>query len=123
VLLLSVGLPLLAWRLTMVAPQSQVQRQASALNPARPAYTLVRSQALPASMVFSTRPESIPTLSSSQGMVAYVETGTQGHLFREVTDDQLLALFHGQTVALVRAAPDQAELLFLEEKPKHAAPE
>ena len=79
----------------------------------RPALHIVSSQPLPASMVVSTRPNSVVVTSSSPTTFVVIETGAIKEPFQEINDEQLLALAGGRPVALVRQGPHQAELLFL----------
>jgi len=79
----------------------------------RPSLRIVNSQALPPSMVIGTKPGSVVVVTSSLATVLVVETGSIQDPFKEINDEQLLALVGGRPAALVRQGPNQAELLFL----------
>jgi hypothetical protein len=51
-----------------------------------------------------------------------VESGSIKDPFREINDDQLLALVEGRPAALVRQGLHQAELLFLNPEDTHGYP-
>jgi hypothetical protein len=103
--------PLFPWRL--IIPPTQVQPLP---------YGIVRSQALPAAMIAETKPGTIPVITSSSAAVAVVETGPAKDLFREIGDEQLLALLAGRPAALVRQGPGQASLLFLNPQDQNGFP-
>jgi len=79
-----------------------------------PDLVTIRSQPLPPSMTFETRYGTLSVVVSSSAAYALVETGASEHLFRQIDDEQLLALLAGgRPVALVRLGPHQAELVFV----------
>jgi len=79
----------------------------------RPALRIVLSKSLPPSMIITTRPGSVAVVASSPKTFVLVETGSIMDPFKEIDDEQLLALAAGHPAALVRQGPRQAELLFL----------
>ena len=79
----------------------------------RPALGMVSSRPLPPSMIITTRPGSVAVVASSPKTFMLVETGSIMDPFKEIDDEQLLALAAGHPAALVRQGPHQAELLFL----------
>ena len=79
----------------------------------RPTLRIVRSQPLPPSMIVRTRPGNVVLVASSAKAFVQVETGSIMDPFKEIDDEQLLALAAGHPAALVRQGPHQAELLFL----------
>jgi len=85
----------------------------TSVNLVRPALHIVSSQPLPASMVIGTGPGGVAVVTSSLATVLVVETGSIQDPFKEINDEQLLALVEGRPAALVRKGPHQAELLFL----------
>ena len=78
-----------------------------------PDLVVIRSQPLPPSMIVETRPDGLTEVASSSATYALVETGAAKRLFREIDDEQLLALLAGKPAALVRRGPNQVELIFL----------
>jgi len=79
----------------------------------RPALRMVSSRPLPPSMIVTTTPGSVAVVASSPKKFVLVETGSIMDPFKEIDDEQLLALTGGRPAALVRQGPHQAELLFL----------
>jgi hypothetical protein len=100
-----VSLPLGLWKLTSPARRETVSSPA--------AYELVRSQPLDPSKVVATQPDAVPVVASRAGLVALVETRSDEKLFREIDDQQLLSLLAGRPAILVRPAPQQADLIFV----------
>jgi len=64
-------------------------------------------------MVIRTGPGSVVVVASSPRTFLLVETGSIKDPFRDINDEQLLALVAGRPAALVRPGPHQAELLFV----------
>ena len=96
--------------------------QFSSLKSVRPALNIVSSQPLPPSMVIRTRIDSVAVVTSSATTYVLVETGSVKNPFKEIDDEQLLALAGGRRVALVRQGPHQAELSFLDPADKDGFP-
>jgi hypothetical protein len=115
VLTIGVLLPLLLWR-----KPGEPGPISGAKAPASAAFTPVTTVPLNPSFIVETRPGTIPIVISSPGTVAMVESGAGQNLFQEITDDELLLLCQGHSVALVRSGPAQAELLFLSREAQDA---
>ena len=109
---LLVGLPILFWRAFVFTPERPASRAlvSRSLEPA--SYHLVHSHPLDPAMIIETQPRTTSVVSSLSGSVAVVETKPGEHLFKELTDEQLLALLAGRPVGLVRYSPEHAELVF-----------
>ena len=88
----------------------------------RPALNIVHTRPLPPSMIVRTKPDGVAFISSSAATFQLVETGAIKDPFKEIDDEQLLALAGGRRVALVRQAPHQAELIFLDLADKDGFP-
>ena len=73
-------------------------------------------------MVIRTRIDSVAVVTSSATTYVLVETGSVKNPFKEIDDEQLLALAGGRRVALVRQGPHQAELIFLDPADKDGFP-
>jgi hypothetical protein len=73
-------------------------------------YALVLTQPLPASAVISTRTFMASQLVSSAETVVEIRTTAEG--FREINDNQLLALLPDKPAALIRTGPNSEELVF-----------
>lgn len=60
---------------------------------------------------------SAPHLSTTAGSIVVLKTGEadSGNVV-PITDEQLLALFPGRSVALVKRSPTESELIFLDER-------
>jgi len=97
------GLVLFVWRFLPSPPTLPP-------SPAK-AYTLVRTQPLPASAIVETRPLAFRNLVTSARSVEILVTGA-AHDFRELDDDQLLDLAAPSPAMLVRRGPHFAELVF-----------
>lgn len=80
-------------------------------------YELTLSQPLPATCIIQTHPFAPDQLVVSSAAVGIIRTLTNSALYRELTDDELLALAPGPA-ALVRRGPREAELVFV----THPAP-
>jgi len=85
----------------------------SSVKSVRPGLSIVSSQPLPPSMIVGTQPGSVVVVSSSAKTVVLVETGSIKDPFREINDEQLLALVGKRPAALVRHGTHEAELLFV----------
>jgi hypothetical protein len=94
----------------------------SSVKTVQPALRIVTSQPLPPSMIVETKPDSVAVVSSSPKTFVLVETGSIRDPFKEIDDEQLLALAGGRPAALVRRGPHQAELLFLNPEDKNGFP-
>ena len=88
-------------------------RPTSSVHVIQPALHIVSSQPLAASMVVRSKSGGVVAVSSSPTTFELVQTGSILDPFKEITDEQLLALVRGRPAALVRQGPHQAELLFL----------
>jgi hypothetical protein len=73
-------------------------------------YELVLTQPLPASAVINTRTFTASQSFSAAGTVVEISTTTNG--FREINDNQLLALLPDKPAVLIRTGPDSEELVF-----------
>jgi len=94
----------------------------SPVTSARTTLTIVHTQALPPSMLVRTKPGGLSVVRSSAATYLMVETGSIKDPFKEIDDEQLLALAKGHPVALVRQGPHQAQLLFLSPEDKNGFP-
>jgi len=77
-------------------------------------YTLIHTQPLPASSLVTTRPLSADLLVASATTANVIETLPDSGLFREIGDDELLAMLAPRVAALIRHGPHNAELIVLE---------
>jgi hypothetical protein len=94
---------------------AQATKQSRPVSPVMPAITLVQTLPLPPSMVVETHPGSISMLPVATSTITLVETLPADELFRQLDDNQLLALVTGKPVALVRYGPHNAVLAMPEE--------
>lgn len=76
-------------------------------------YELALSQPFPATSIVLTRPLAANQLVASKTPASVVQTAALSGSYREVGDDELLALAAPQLAALVRRGPHTAELVFL----------
>lgn len=109
-----VGLAVLVWQSfppPVVSP---------ALN--RGNYAIIRTAPLPATSIITTRTLPADLLVASVATANMVETLPDGGLFREISDDELLALVAPKVAAIVRLGPHQAELVVLEPVDREASP-
>jgi|SRR5437867_4560159 len=88
----------------------------------RPALNIVQTRPLPPSMIVRTRTDSVTIVGTSAATFLLVETGAIKDPFKEIDDEQLLALARGRPVALVRQGQHQAELIFLDPADKDGFP-
>lgn len=72
----------------------------------------ISSQPLPAAMIVSTQPIQPESMVASAAMADVLRTITARGGYREIGDDELLAL-SPEPAALVRRGPHQAELVFI----------
>src|SRR5947208_2207639 len=103
---LSVGLLLTVWKAYFPSSHSAKSEL--------PALDVVTSHPVAPSMIVETGIGAISLISSSNADLAVVHSQFGEGLFQEINDQELLALFAGRPVALVREAPGSAELLFLD---------
>lgn len=73
-------------------------------------YKLVRTQRLPENSIITTRQFSGGQLVASISTVIQVSTASGG--FRQINDDELLALISGTPAVLIRTGPHSEELVF-----------
>ena len=85
-------------------------------------YAVVQSQPLPAAALVMTRPLANDRLVASFTNVQRVQTAQRGEQFREIDDDELLALAEPKPAALVRLGPHAAELIVLNSTDQEAPP-
>ena len=102
---LLVGLPLVIWR-TLLVPQNH--------NGAGPASMARVSSQPPATfMLIESKAGAVNIITSSAGTVVMIETAAAKDSFKEISDEELLALVSGRPAVLVRYSPQQAELFFV----------
>ena len=87
-----------------------------------PSLHIVNSRPLRSAMIVVTGPGGSTIVTSSPKTYVLVETGSLKDPFKEINDDQLLALAEGRPAALLRQGPHQAELLFLNPEDEHGFP-
>ena len=102
---LLVGLPLVIWR-TVVVPLNH-----NAVGPARMAK--VSTQPPATIMLIESKAGAVSIVTSSVGSVVIIETAAAKDSFKEISDEELLALVAGRPAVLVKHSPQQAELLFV----------
>ena|SRR6266550_43032 len=85
-------------------------------------YAVVHSQPLPADALVTTRPLANDRLVASLTNVQRVQSAQGGGQFREIDDDELLALAEPKPAALVRLGPHTAELIVLNSTDQEAPP-
>ena len=93
-----------------LAPKSVMLEVAQA-PPAIPGFTLITSQPLTPAELVTSQPLSAEQIVTALPLPDIVQTAAGN--YREVGDDELLALAAPQIVALVRRGPHEAELLFV----------
>jgi hypothetical protein len=80
------------------------------------AFDLVMTQSLPADMIVSTQTGLVRIVTATgPSTLTLVSTRSADELFRELDDDQMLALLKHQSVALVRYGPHEATLVMPDE--------
>ncbi len=72
-------------------------------------YKLVLTQPLPEDELITTRPSSVQIVASISA-VAQISTASGG--FRQINDNELLALLSGKPAVLIRTGPHSEELVF-----------
>lgn len=85
-------------------------------------YTMVRTVPLPATAIVTTQPFAQNLLVASITTANVVETTPGSGLFREISDDELLAMVAPKVAAIVRHGPHRAELVVLEPADWDATP-
>ena len=105
-LALVVAIPLLLWRKPL--PPAQV-----AQSPPQ-AFGVVQSQPLAPSMIVESQAASVRIITTSADPVTVVQTRASKDLFREIDDEQLLALAGGRPAGLVRDESGHVEFLLLD---------
>jgi hypothetical protein len=75
---------------------------------------VVSSAPLRMDMVVRSGQSTVRMVESSPLQIAVVETSRAGGLFRELSDDELLAVVPGKPAVLVRRGPHEAELLMVD---------
>ncbi len=91
-------------------PEESVVSKQFVKKAAETNYKLVRTQPLPVNAVVTTRPFSDNQLVASVANVVQITT-TSGE-FRQINDDELLALVSGRPAVLIRTGPHSEELVF-----------
>lgn len=76
-------------------------------------YEIIHTQPWPVAAIVTTQPLSADRLVASVATADIVQTTATGRGFREIDDDQLLALVAPRPAALVRLGPHSAELVFV----------
>jgi hypothetical protein len=107
VTVLLAGLALLVWQrlpTRIVAPGAE-----------EGSYAIIRTQPLPPSALVTTRPFPAGQLVASIAMKQVVETSSARRLYRDVDDDELLAMLSPKVAALVRLGPNREELIVLDQ--------
>jgi hypothetical protein len=117
--LVLLGLGTWLWNSAVIRPRSpQGNRVAQQQRTHQPSVGSVRSQPFDAASIIETRAGTTPIVASiaATSSIAIVETRPSEHFFNEINDQQLLSLFAGRSAALLRAGPDDAKLLILDEE-------
>jgi hypothetical protein len=117
--ILLVAAVLSALHLWLRQPQTpQLARTAKEVSPtAEPrAFDFVMTQPLQADMIINTQTGLVAIVTATwPSTLALVSTRSADELFRELDDDQMLALLKDQPVALVRYGPHEAALVIPEQ--------
>ncbi|MFO1497619.1 MAG: hypothetical protein U1G07_04370 [Verrucomicrobiota bacterium] len=79
------------------------------------AIPMLRSRPLEASAIVHSTANSVALVVTNSRGVRVIESASDDRAVREVDDDDLLALFKGRAVALVRQGPHEAALVLLDE--------
>ncbi|MHB8523088.1 MAG: hypothetical protein ACYDH9_20345 [Limisphaerales bacterium] len=77
----------------------------------RGALEMVTSRPLRPGMLVETRPGAARLVATTPGTVAFVESTRSS--FREINDEELLALLNGHPAVLIKRGPNDAELILL----------
>ena len=109
-----VGLCLLVWH--------RLPRQVKSPEAMQQNYVVIHSQPLPAAARVMTRPLAVDQRVASFTNVQRVQTAQGVGQFREIDDDELLALAGPKPAALVRLGPHTAELIVLNSTDQEAPP-
>ena len=109
-----VGLAALVWQYFPPRVVSPAMDQGS--------YAIIRTQPLPVSSLVITKPLAADLLVASVATANIVETSPDSGLFREIGDDELLAMVAPKVAALVRYGPHTAELIVLESAGQDVSP-
>ena len=86
-------------------------------------YAIIRTQPLPRSALVATRRFPADQLVASIAMKHIVETSTARRLYRDVDDDELLAMLAPKVAALVRLGPNREELIVLDQAGQETPPQ
>ncbi len=86
-------------------------------------YAIIRTAPLPAKAVITTQPLPEDLLVASVMTANVIATSPDIRLFREIGDEELLALIAPKVAAIVRLGPHQAELVVLEPAGRDALPQ
>jgi hypothetical protein len=109
-----IGLAVLVWQCfppPVVSPASN-----------RGKYAIIRTVPLPATSIVTTRSLPADRLIASVTTANTIETLPDARLFREISDDELLAMIAPKVAALVRLGPHKAELVVLEPAAQETSP-
>ena len=98
-------------------PQRGVVPQAAGKS-----YVVVRTQPLPVSALVMTQPLSARQLVASVETAGVVETTAGSGNYREINDDELLALASPRPAALVRLGPGSEQLVFADSADENGFP-
>jgi hypothetical protein len=101
-------------------PEQSVISQPFAKKAVQTNYKLVRTRPLPESSIITTRQFSDSQLVASISTVVQVSTTSGG--FRQINDDELLALVSGKPAVLIRTGPHSEELVFANPKDQNGFP-
>ncbi len=85
-------------------------------------YTVIQTQPLPVASLVTTQPLPADLLIASITTAGVVETAANTGQFREIGDNELLAMIAPKVAALVRLGPHEAELVVLEPASQEASP-
>jgi len=83
---------------------------------------IIHTQPLPAAAIVTTQPLSADRLVASVATAGVIQTTATGRGFREIDDDQLLALVAPRPAVLVRRGPHSAELVFVNPEDQNGFP-
>jgi hypothetical protein len=97
----------------------QAEKESRPILLALPVVNFVETLPLPPGMIVETRAGLAAMILASPSTLKLVETLPAGELFRQLNDDQLLALVAGRPVALVRYGPHDAMIVMSEEIVDH----
>ena len=86
-----------------------------------PGYEVIRTSRFPSSSIVNTKPLPGDQLATAMVAVSVVHTQKSG-FYRDITDDELLALATGRSGLLVRVGPGKQELIFANEADQRGFP-